>query len=155
MKVVHIYCTNGHGLHAFGLCTLAWSPLAARRRSKSCARTHLASPMLATRTDVYVREVRYTIQITIRCFAWLILFFLVLPSTNKLTLYMRRQFLPLCMAAKISALGLILSSSPYLRSVRKQFPFQRVFFHLSSKPQGLWAVPLLHFISSLLVSTSF
>ena len=43
-------------------------------------------------------------------------------------LYMRRQFLPLCMVAKFSALGLILSFSPYLRSARKQFHFyfQRV-----------------------------
>ena len=46
-----------------------------------------------------------------------------LYSLIRFLLYMRRQFLPLCMAAKCSAIGLKLSSSPYLRSARKQFPF--------------------------------
>ena len=54
---------------------------------------------------------------------------------------------------KKSALGLILSSSPYLISARKRFPFLAGLSYLSSRPQGKWAVPLLHSSSSILVST--
>ena len=69
-----------------------------------------------------------------------------LPSSNNLTLYMRRQVLPLCMAAKVSALGLTLSSSPYLRSEREQFSFKLVCFAPSPDPmacgQFLCSTPL-------------
>ena len=49
---------------------------------------------------------------------------------------MRRQDLPLCMAAKVSELGLTLSSSPYLRLDREQFSFQMVCFTTSPDPMA-------------------
>ena len=102
--------------------------LAARRLSGSFAPTHMASPTLATRTHVfYGRELYFTennwVHLTGR-----FVFFLVLPSKNKLTPL--RRVLPLCMASKNSVLGPIPSSSPIWDQRGNSFHFSMYVSHL-------------------------